>query len=141
MKSKKAILCLAMLLLTGCVSMPWPVLKKELDALKGQPVKVAFDRLGYPNTEGQIAGEKFYVWSTLNTVWMPNVSTTTGSGMVGGTPFSYNQSSMGGGTNINLRCTIRIFIDGNEMITHHDVNGNNGGCARYAHALDPSYNF
>ena len=141
MKATAVVLSIIGLLLAGCVHPPGPVLQKELGALKGQPVKAAFDRLGYPNSEGKIAGAKFYVWSTSNTSWMPNVSTTTGTGMVGGTPFNYSQTVIDGGTTVNLRCTIRIFYDKDEIITHFDFTGNSGGCAQYAHGLDPSYHF
>ncbi len=101
--------------LAACVNEPWPVLKKELSSLHGQSVKVAFDKLGYPSSEGEIAGEKFYIWSMSNAAYV-------------------------GGDALNLRCTIRIFID-MDVIGHFDVSGNAGACAQYAGKLDPSYDF
>jgi hypothetical protein len=125
--------------LTGCVQTPWPVLRAQLDGMKGQPAKTAIDRLGYPSSEGTVAGEKFYIWSASFSQWMPSLSTTTGVGMAGGVPFSYGQTSIGGGQTIELDCTIRIFVSSSDAITHGDFRGNVGGCAPYAQRLDPSY--
>jgi hypothetical protein len=139
MKAGAVAVLLAGLLLSGCVSTPWDVLNEQLTDLRGQPVKTAIDRLGHPTSEGQNAGENFYVWSTSNTVSMPDFSTTAGSGMVGSTPFTYDQGSMRGGDRVSLRCTLRIFYDNDHIITHTGVDGNSGGCAPYAHRLDPAY--
>lgn len=111
MTKNRFFLAAVIVALAGCVQMPGPVITKELDGLRGQPVQVAFARLGYPNNQGEIAGEKFYVWSTENTAWFPSMSTTTATGMVGVTPFTYNQNSMGGGETMNFHCTIRIFYN------------------------------
>ncbi len=103
---------------TGCGRTPFPVLETELGSLKDKPAKEAFDRLGDPNGNQEIAGEKVYVWS------------------------SANDKSLAGSTAnaVDFDCTVRIFVDKQEKISHYDFKGNVGGCALYAHLLDNSYN-
>lgn len=137
---KKFLWIAALLLLTGCQT-PGPVIHANLDAMKGQPVKNAFAKLGYPQHEDKIAGEKLYIWSNAYTALFPSTSTTSGSGTAGGKLFNYSQTTYGDDEAVHLQCTLRIFVDKNENITHWDGQGNNGACARYAKALDPSYRF
>lgn len=115
MRKKAFVLAAIVLAATGCGRTPFPVLETQLSSLKGQPVKAVFPKLGNPNNEGEIAGEKFYVWVSSNS------------------SFPYGDAVM-------LNCTVKIFVDKAENITHYDFDGNVGGCAHYAHRLDKSYN-
>jgi hypothetical protein len=105
------------LVATGCGRTPFPVLEAQLDGLKGQPATAVFTKLGAPNDNETIAGEKVYVWTS------GNIKTLAG-----------DAASM-----IDFQCMIRVFVDKDEKISHYDFKGNVGGCARYAHRLDNSY--
>jgi hypothetical protein len=102
---------------SGCGRTPFPVLETELGILKGQPAKAVFDKLGDPNGNEEIAGEKVYVWSAAN-----------------------NNSFPGAAANaIDFECTVRVFVDKKQNISHYDFKGNVAGCAPFAHRLDESY--
>lgn len=123
-------LCLA---LTGCAG--FGTLETGLKAMKGQPLSALTAKIGYPNSEGTIAGEKYYVWT--NNVMLPDGPTMqTGSGMAGGTPFNYSQTTYGGGYSPS-GCYIRLFVDKNEIITHGDYHGSLGACDFYIQRLKP----
>lgn len=135
----------ACLLLSACAvptmpPSPWPVIRAQLRALHGKPIKEAFKKLGYPDREEKIAGEKAYVWSTSNTMMVPSSSYTSGSGTVGNTPFDYGQTTFGGVAPVQTDCWIRIFVNKKGVITHHDGYGSFIACMRYAKMLDPHYN-
>lgn len=53
-------LCLA---LAGCATISLQPFSQGMDRLRGQPVQAAFDRLGYPQNEKQIAGKTVYYWT------------------------------------------------------------------------------
>jgi hypothetical protein len=117
MRKGAFVLAAIALVAMGCGRTPFPVLEAQLDGLKGQPAKDAIKKLGAPNDSQTIAGEKVYVWTSGNT-----------KTLVG------DPASM-----IDFQCTVRVFVDKDENITHYDFKGNVGGCARYAHQLDESY--
>lgn len=87
-------------------------LTEGLTSLKGQPVSVAFTKLGYPTSEQTIAGHKVYVWSTDH--FGPDLS---GPGLA-----EYN-------------CKIRVIITDQNIISTWDWEGNEVGCQRYAERL------
>lgn len=65
------------LLLSGCATLSLQPFSERMTALKGQPVEVAFDKLGYPQNEKEIAGRKVYYWTensdcTFNIVATPD---------------------------------------------------------------------
>jgi hypothetical protein len=71
-----------LIVLAGCESWSfatWATLQTGLDNLNGQPVKVAFAQLGYPNNEGVVAGQKVFVWSTSNSMCFPPRSRGAGA--------------------------------------------------------------
>ncbi len=117
---RKEVLVLAAIALAaaGCGRTPFPVLETQLDGLKGQPAKAVFTRLGDPNSSEETAGEKVYFWSTTNNNSIPGAAANA----------------------IDFDCTVRVFVDKDEKISHYDFKGNVGGCARYAHRLDKTYN-
>jgi hypothetical protein len=82
------------------------MIKKGMSPLVGQPLDAAIAKLGVPSSESTIADKKVYTWVTQN--------------FVEGTAY---------------RCQIRVIMSG-DVIGSFDWEGNNGGCARYASALD-----
>jgi hypothetical protein len=85
--------------------------------MRGQPVDTLFTKLGYPQSEGNIAGRHFYVWEIGGSVFVPESSTTSGYGMVGAQPFNYSQTTFGGGSIAQLHCALRVFVNGDNQIT------------------------
>lgn len=102
------------LALSGCARSPFPVIESKIDGMKGQPIKTVIDKLGEPDEQNQIGGEKAYVWL------LPNKS-----------GFAYQA--------VGFECTIKVFVDKDDKITHYGYNGNVGGCGQYAHKLDDAY--
>ena len=130
------------LTLTGCANILAQRAKSCLDtglaSLRGKPAKSAFGIIGYPNSEGKVADEKFYLWSNASTTWVPSSSSTSATGMVGGAPFNYNQTTIGGsGETIHHSCAIRIFVNEKGTVEHSDYQGNLIGCEPYALKFDP----
>ena len=100
--------------ISGCARTPFPVIESQLSGLKEHPVKKVSDKLGDPSSNAEINGEKAYIWSLPNT-----------------TSFYYGA--------LGLQCTVRVFVDKDDKVTHYDFAGNVGGCGYYAHRLDDSY--
>ncbi len=117
MRQEAFVLAAIALVAAGCGRTPFPVMEAQLDGLKGQPATAVFTKLGAPNDNETIAGEKVYVWSS------DNIKTASG-----------DAASM-----IDFQCTIRVFVDKDDKVAHYDFKGNVGGCGRYAHRLDNSY--
>jgi hypothetical protein len=88
--------------LAGCVG---DAIKEGMNSLQGQPISAAIARLGIPNDERMIAGQKVYTWYS---------------------------STFDEGT--QLQCKIRVMMAG-EVIGSYDFEGNNVICARYAAKL------
>jgi hypothetical protein len=118
MRKEVVVLAAMALALAGCGRTPFPVMEAQLEGLKGQPAKEVIRRLGDPNSTEQIAGEKAYVWTSAS-----------------------NGSYLGAAANaVDFDCTVRVFVDKDENISHYEFKGNVGGCAHYAHRLDKTYN-
>jgi hypothetical protein len=88
--------------LAGC---SFGAIKEGMNNLKGQPISVAIAKLGIPNDEREIAGQKVFTWYT---------------------------STFDEGT--QLQCKIRVMMAG-DVIGTYEFEGNNGMCARYAAKL------
>jgi hypothetical protein len=76
-----------------------------MNSLQGQPIAAAIARLGIPNDERVIAGQKVYTWYS---------------------------STFDEGT--QLQCKIRVMMVG-DVIGTYEFEGNNVMCARYAAKL------
>ena len=87
-------------------------LDRELASLIGQPISVAIDRLGLPDSEAEIAGEKVYTWS------LSTVTAWTGDAQ--------------------LSCRIRLSTNSSSIITRKDYFGNRGACSHYSKLLKRS---
>ena len=122
----------ATIALTGCVS--FSDMDRGLNALNGHPVSEAYALIGYPQSQGVVAGRKVYVWGRSFTAALPTTSNVNASGMVGSTPYqaSGTITSMQDGA---FDCTVRMFISDNETIDGFDYQGNLGGCEAYINAL------
>ena len=116
---RQAVVVAAMALAAaGCARTPFPVIETQMASLKDQPVKTLLAKFGEPSSNEQINGEKVYVWSTANDNSIAGAAANT----------------------ISFACTIRVFVDRDENISHYDFKGNVGGCALYAHQLDDTFN-
>jgi len=122
--------------LNGCTpSDPAPIIRERLEMVQGQPVSVLFSRLGYPTSEGKVAGMKFYSWSTSSASLVPSFATSNGLGMIGEQPINYNQTTYGVSGVDHLVCTLRIFVDKKNRIVNRDINGPQGACSNFATML------
>jgi transposase len=118
------LLLLVVTVLASCS--PWPRIDENLQPMRGQPIDSLFAKLGYPQSEGDIAGRHFYVWEVGRSVFIPESSTTSGFGSVGGQPFNYSQTTFGGGSVAQLHCALRVFVAGDHhIIMNWDGGGNN----------------
>lgn len=106
-------------------------LRDDLQPLVGQDIKAAVAVLGYPDGQREMLGDTIYVWSSSRSVPLlfPTSSTTTGT--VGGTTVIAASNSYRPVTGI-FHCTIQMAVDSANRIKSYQVDGNNGGCARYA---------
>jgi len=88
--------------LGGCAG---DTIKKGMEGLQGQPIGAAIAKLGIPNDEREIAGQKVYTWYS---------------------------STFDEGT--QLQCKIRVMMAG-DVIGGYEFDGNNNMCMRYAAKL------
>jgi hypothetical protein len=88
--------------LGGCAG---DMIKQGMNILEGQPLSATIAKLGMPNDESMIAGQKVYTWYS---------------------------STFDEGT--QLQCKIRVVMVG-DVIGSYDFEGNNGMCYRYAAKL------
>ncbi len=103
-------------LVAGCAPSPFPVINEKLEGLKGKPIKGVTDALGGPDQVSDVGNEKSYRWTLTSNLGA-----------------AYNA--------IAFRCTITVFADKDDKVTHFSCDGNVGGCSRYARALDSGYHF
>ena len=128
---KKTFLTLAAaasVLLSGCA---FDRLSGGLKTLLGKDIHVAVAKLGYPDDERVILGDKVYVWSTNRMTVMPIYTTSTTSGTVGSTPY-YGTTMTPSYVPVNANCKIQLTTDSDGIITRYQVEGNESGCSAYA---------
>lgn len=124
------------LVLSGCgVSDPAPIISQELNMVAGEPVNVLYSKLGHPTYEGKVAGNKFYAWTYSTNMLVPSFATTNGYGTFGQQPFNYSESSYGVGGVAQLSCTLRIFVNKQDLIGDRDIHGPRGACQYFAERL------
>lgn len=120
-------------LLAGCVSV-YDQMNTGLAALVGQDIKIAVNKIGYPDSQREMMGATIYTWAMEHhgAMVLPTVSTTTGS--IGGTP--YSQNTYGSEVvSTHAQCKIELATDSSGTITRYQWNGNGRGCGRYTRAL------
>lgn len=124
----KRLLFLALLAISACATQQ---LDKGLRSLIGENIRMAVDRMGYPNGQREIMGDTVYVWSTNRNVAFPVTNTTTSTGMVGNTPY-YGTTSTPSFVPMQFACTVQIATTPDGTIKSYQWEGNEGGCSRYA---------
>jgi hypothetical protein len=105
-----------------------------LTSLEGRPLSAAVSKLGFPDEEREIAGQKVYIWASARSGSYTVPQTNTGYGWAGGRPFTYTYQTQQV-QSFNHSCVIRVMTDSNGLIVNWDVEGNIGGCERYASRL------
>jgi hypothetical protein len=119
----------AVILAAALAANPGPTIFAYLDSAKNHPAGHVFETLGYPTSEGEIAGQTVYVWYHGDFEYFPGTTWTTGA------DGPYSASAASGGA-VQLSCTIRIFTEVTGLVTHYDVHGNVGGCQYFADLID-----
>ena len=89
---------------------PGDVLETKLASFRGHPQQFAFNKLGYPDQKMTIGTVTIFSWINNET-------------NVDGSPLS---------------CTVKVSVRTGK-ITTANFHGNNGACALYARALDPTF--
>lgn len=102
MRGRRIICAALLLLLPSCAGR---MIQEGMQPMVGQPLNALVAKIGMPNYERMIAGQKVYVWEN--------------STLVEGT---------------QSQCQLRVFMAG-ESISSFDFDGSNARCLRYASAL------
>jgi len=125
-----------LILLSGCA---FSQIENGLTALKGEKIQTAFNYLGTPDNEQDIAGSKVYTWGRAfsATTITPVTTSTTGSAFssYGGYANYYGTTTSYVPQTHNYSCTVKIITDQKGIITGGQFDGNLGGCASYGSAL------
>ena len=134
MKMRIPVSVMVAVALTGCVAAD---MDNGLDALMGQDIHAAIGRLGYPDGQWAILGDKVYYWGLSRRFSPPVSNISTTAGMAGGTPVYGTTTSSSWLPHIS-NCRIQITTDQNDIIKSSRWSGWIGslsGCAPYAQAL------
>ncbi len=108
----------------------------EVPHLKGEPMKVVFDRIGPPDKHRVIANKNVYRWShqIAESYPSPTSRTPTTNINVKGSNVSAAELESRYST-WNLFCTVTVVANQNNIVEGFEWEGNIGGCAPYAGAL------
>ena len=112
---KRFVAGLAALMLAACGG---PSLNESLEPYMGLKAPYIFGKLGRPDREGEIAGEKFYVWSWRHSGSMPIHKEES---------WEIDDDSE--------YCELRLFVTSEDNITDYDWKGNMDGCEKMAKIL------
>ncbi|MFM0739219.1 hypothetical protein PQQ51_18430 [Paraburkholderia xenovorans] len=107
--------------------------------LRGQPLSMAVDRLGVPNSDRTLAGRHVYTWTTSQTVstYQASSSFTTANASRGSGGGHYTANTFGGTmVPTNVSCKIDIEVDSRDVMTNMSYDGTISACARYAQAMN-----
>ncbi|WCJ63920.1 hypothetical protein [Agrobacterium tumefaciens] len=119
--------------LAGCVT------SEQIDAgantFKGQHYQTAFKRLGFPDQERKIAGHTVYSWLNQNSGSYTVPTYNTATTYVGGQAI-YTQVQGSRTESYDYHCKLDLVVDSKGIVIETKVDGNIGGCERYA-ALAP----
>ena len=124
-----------LLLVTGCA---FQTLNDGLPYLVGKPIDSAVDVLGLPSRKMEIGNYTVYEWSNQYSTTIPitTPNTTYTSGNVGTS--SINMSSTSYNTNyipVNNICSIKLSVNGLNIIQRWEWKGNQGGCQYYSNGV------
>ena len=117
--------------LGGCVSQH---MNDGLQSLIGQDIHAVVARLGYPDGQRVMLGDKIYIWSSNHKVALPLTTMNTTTGSVGNVPV-YGTTTNTTFVPMSFNCTIQIATDANDRIKSYQWSGNLEGCRPYANAL------
>lgn len=133
MNFKNIFITTTLLSLAACAS--FGDFNKGLNSLIGQPIAVAINKLGYPTTQQNIAGDTVYRWNRTATGITSSPSYTIGTVNVGNVGYSTSAQ------NISLdettySCALTLGTDSKGVIKNYSYDGNLGGCGPYITALN-----
>jgi hypothetical protein len=120
------------LALAGCTS--FSVLDREMPKLVGQPIDVAVQKLGFPNNEQTIMGQKVYTWNTSQSSFSVVPTTSVTTAYVGTVPVQATTTSFTT-EDSSLSCVLRLIVDDKGIIRRYTYTGNNGACFTYSNRL------
>jgi hypothetical protein len=125
--------------LAGCAA-PEPTwtetVESGLAAHKGEHIRELFGIWGMPDGEGEIAGQRYYLWerSFASSVIEPRQPTATDQALegrrIGQAKASDEEEYIT--TQVQADCRIRVFVDTWGRISNWDGRGNEFGCGRLA---------
>ena len=135
-------LLLSILTLASCTT--FEDIDGGLSVFRGRPVDDLISVIGFPDGQRTIAGRTLVIWNTNQNVTTVTPVTTYNSGtanVYGSGGYGYGSYSGSSTTyvpsTVNYNCTVMVEIDRQNRIINHDLEGNIGGCERYAVALRP----
>ena len=96
--------------------------KEILSSWIGSNINAVITHWGPPQQERTIAGRKYFIWSTSQSVSVP--AQTSGTATVVGNTVYYNQSTVGGGS-FTASCTRSMEVDENNIVVRGYSQGNN----------------
>lgn len=121
--------------LSGCA---WDIVDDKMDKMRGLHIGEAIAKLGYPQSDIEVAGRKHYVWSRreVGAYRVPRyeTKTVTSYGANGPTTNTYSYTTYES-VPYDYQCSLRIFVDDEERILSWDMAGNQGACSTYAWRL------
>ena len=118
------------LFIAGCDYNAWNVIEEETSFLKGQHIDMAINKLGYPESEGHVVGEKYYKWE------VERVVSDGGSISSYNNPYGYTSFLYIPPEKHDHNCNIRIFVDNNDIIQNYDLDGSHAACEIIARRLE-----
>ena len=129
--------------LAGCAApeRTWTeVVEGGLTAYKGEHIRELFGVWGMPDGEGEIAGQRYYLWerSFASSVIEPGKPTAAEKALegrrIGQAKASVETEYVT--TQVQADCRIRVFVDTWGRISNWDGRGNEFGCGRLADDMD-----
>lgn len=129
---RPAVLVICTLLASCAVSK----ISEGLTKLEGKHIDEAIGYLGLPTGETTAGGHRTIIWSTAWSITTPKTRTASTTGTVGTTPYS-GKTSYTTYEQQTLACTVRLAVNDEGVIYYWQVEGNEGGCQRYASSLKP----
>jgi hypothetical protein len=125
------------LVLTACATPEQKLsahLDSNLDAMAGQPVEVAIDRLGEPSSSAQIGRDTIYSWHQAFASEVTTAAVGVGSAPGVYAPLSY---ASGRTTVVKNYCLLQAVVGSDGLIRYWHFDGNYAGCHPYAERLVP----
>jgi hypothetical protein len=123
--------------MSGCAT--FGQMDRALNSLLGEPIKEAFNALGYPDGKQEFDGDVVYLWGVERSGSISLPQTNTIYGNIGTTPVSA-QYTENQNIPINYSCQIKVVADSIGKIKTYDYSGNMGGCEPYIKRLNRYYN-